>query len=107
MSIASSDVRHLAALARVGLDESRIPSLVEQLNGILAHMDVLQGVSIPEHLDVDSRQMPLRADVIGSVPLASPREAFAPATRDGFLLVPRLATHQASGAAADGDEDDA
>jgi len=37
---------------------------------------------------------PLRVDVGNQIPLARPREAFAPAMRDGFLIVPRLATHE-------------
>jgi hypothetical protein len=40
----------------------------------------------------------MRSDVDGtSVPLAVPREAFAPEMRDGFFLVPRLATHEDAG----------
>ena len=46
MSVTPDDVRHVARLARVGLDEQRIPSLVSELNGILAHMDVLQQVNV-------------------------------------------------------------
>ena len=40
---------------------------------------------------------PLRVDGGNQVPLARPREAFAPAMRDGFFLVPRLATHEDAG----------
>jgi aspartyl-tRNA(Asn)/glutamyl-tRNA(Gln) amidotransferase subunit C len=105
MSISGDDVRHIAALARVGVDASRIPSLVTELNGILAHMDVLQRVQLPDNIHDDITAMPLRADVPSATALERPREQFAPATRDGFFLVPRLSTHQAAGAAAD--EDDA
>jgi aspartyl-tRNA(Asn)/glutamyl-tRNA(Gln) amidotransferase subunit C len=38
--------------------------------------------------------MPLRTDGGPAYPLAHPREDFAPETRDGFFLVPRLSTHQ-------------
>jgi aspartyl-tRNA(Asn)/glutamyl-tRNA(Gln) amidotransferase subunit C len=44
--------------------------------------------------------MPLRADDAPPVVLQRAREAFAPATRDGFFLVPRLATHGEAGASA-------
>ncbi len=103
MSISESDVRHIAALARVGVDESRIPTLVAELNGILAHMDVLQRVELsPAAADGTSEQgMPLAADVLGAVPLLRERATFAPAMRDGFFLVPRLATHDAAGASED------
>jgi hypothetical protein len=45
--------------------------------------------------------MPLREDTGPPLPLARARDRFAPAVRDGFLLVPRLATHTAAGAVAD------
>ena len=31
------------------------------------------------------------------IPLALPRESFAPEMRDGFFLVPRLETHEGEG----------
>jgi aspartyl-tRNA(Asn)/glutamyl-tRNA(Gln) amidotransferase subunit C len=37
--------------------------------------------------------MPLRDDRGEQLPLERTREAFAPEMRDGFFLVPRLATH--------------
>ena len=38
MAVTPDDVRHIAELARLGIDDARIPSLVDQLNGILGHM---------------------------------------------------------------------
>lgn len=103
MSISGEDVRHIATLARVGVDDARIPSLVEQLNGILAHMDVLQSVELPTDQPDEIAGMPLRSDVPAGTSLHTAREQFAPAMRDGFFLVPRLATHQAAGASDDED----
>jgi hypothetical protein len=37
---------------------------------------------------------PLRADSGPQIPLARPRETFAPKMADGFFLVPRLSTHE-------------
>jgi aspartyl-tRNA(Asn)/glutamyl-tRNA(Gln) amidotransferase subunit C len=88
MSVTPNDVRHVARLARVGLTEARIPSLVNELNGILAHMDVLQQVDIRGVAEAAAEvSAPLRDDAL-------------PASRDGFFLVPRLATHGALGASA-------
>ena len=106
MSISESDVRHVAALARLGLTADRIPSLVGELNGILAHMEILQRVDMQEVANESNgeQSMPLREDVpVPGVPDAE-RSAFAPATRDGFFLVPRLDTHGQAGSsdAADG-----
>ena len=109
MSVSEHDVRHIAALARLGLDAERVPALVAELNGILAHMDVLSKVdtSVVDAVEgVGTGGMPLREDGGAPYPMARPRESFAPEMRDGFFLVPRLATHVADAdASADaGDE---
>ncbi len=102
MSVSPDDVRHVAALARVGIDDAHLPSLVRELNGILAHMDVLQRVDISMvPLTPPEAAAPLRDDANAPMPLARAREAFAPAARDGFFLVPRLATHGDLGASED------
>lgn len=103
MAVTEQDVRHVAELARVGVPAGRLPQLVTELNAILAHMDVLEKVNtigVSCAAGVSSGGMPLREDVGPAYPLDAPRESFAPSTRDGFLLVPRLATHAALGAAA-------
>lgn len=105
MSVTPDNVRHVARLARVGLEEAHIPTLVQELNGILGHMDVLQRVDISQvPLTPSEQAAPLRDDARPADALQRPREAFAPATRDGFFLVPRLTTHGDSGAAAESDE---
>ena len=110
MSVSAHDVRHIAALARLGLEPERVPALVAELNGILAHMDVLSKVntSVVEAVEgVGAGGMPLRADDVAPDALARPRESFAPETRDGFFLVPRLATHVTTADAAADEEGDA
>lgn len=101
MAVTPDDVRHVASLARLAIDPARLPSLVKELNGILEHMEVLGAVETAEGMwDVRSGTTPtaLRSDVDGTpVPLAAPRESFAPLMRDGFFLVPRLATHEDQG----------
>lgn len=103
MAVSDADVLHVAALARLAMSSDRVPALVRELNGILGHMAVLETIDVSS-LDADNRMpMPRRDDVVGSVPLDHPLETFAPAPRDGFLLVPRLATHSQLGA-SEGDE---
>ncbi len=100
-SVGQDDVRHVASLARLGLEPARVDHIARELNGILAHMDVLTRIDtrhVPpfaaESLDV----MPLRADDDGaSAPLQAPLAENAPDMRDGFFLVPRLATHEDRG----------
>ena len=94
--VTEADVRHVAALARVALDEARIPALVAELDGILGHMAALRKAdtrTTAPAAGVGAGGTPLRADEGPAYPLAHAREAFAPALRDGFFVVPRLATH--------------
>jgi aspartyl-tRNA(Asn)/glutamyl-tRNA(Gln) amidotransferase subunit C len=97
MAVSEADVRHVAALARLGLEPGRVTLLATELNGILAHMDVLAGVDT-RHIDLHARGegegMPLRPDDGEQLTLARSRDAFGPSVRDGFFLVPRLATHE-------------
>jgi aspartyl-tRNA(Asn)/glutamyl-tRNA(Gln) amidotransferase subunit C len=107
VSVSDKDVRHIAALARLGLTEARVAPLVAELNGILRHMDVLQQVDtsdVKPVYGVGAGGMRLRADDGAQYPLARQREEFAPSMRDGFFLVPRLETHadlDADGGAAE------
>jgi len=97
VSVSEDDVRHVASLARLGLEPDRIPTIVAELNGILAHMVVLSKVDtsiVGAVTGVGAAGTPLRVDGGTQIPLARPREAFAPAMREGLLLVPRLATHE-------------
>lgn len=108
MPVSGQDVLHIAALARLEIAPERVDTLVAELNGILAHMDVLQGLDMsataamlpdasadPDAADPDAAApTTLRADVPGAVALQRERSAFAPAARDGFFLVPRLSTHE-------------
>jgi len=91
--VTEGDVRHVAELARLGLDPARIGALVRELNGILAHMEALAGAGEGTMDAGPGGAGPLRADAGPQLPLAVPRESFAPEMRDGFFLVPRLATH--------------
>lgn len=97
MAVTHDDVMHIAELARLSVPAARIEHLVQELNGILGHMDVLSQV---ETRDVDqmaieqSEGTPLRSDTSGPIPLLAPIASFAPEIRDGFFIVPRLATHE-------------
>lgn len=109
--ISRDDVRHIAGLARIGVPDGRLDALVGELNGILAHMEVLQRVNsagAAAAADAERTGMLLQPDRGPCVPLERPLAAIAPPTRaldgaampsviDGFILVPRLATHEDAG----------
>ena len=99
MAVTHDDVRHVATLARLQVDDEKLDHLVSELNGILAHMDALG--------EVDTREIeqaafspkvstPVRSDASGPMKMYTPLATFAPAVRDGFILVHRLATHEDS-----------
>ena len=114
MPVSKGDVRHIAGLARLGVPDERLDTLVTELNGILANMEVLQRVhSTGAAAEAEALRIgqPLRADRGPSVKLERPISKMAPQTHaldgaampgvvDGFFLVPRLATHEDAGDAS-------
>ncbi len=94
MSVSLDDVRHIAALARIGVPESRLPVLAREMSGILEHLEVLGRVDLARVGGAaELPATPWRADQGPPIALATPLSDFAPEVRDGFLVVPRLATH--------------
>jgi len=97
MSVTIDDVRHVAGLARLGISDERAQTLVAELNVILDHVKDLTDADTSQ-LDavggIGAAGMPLREDGGSPVPLARALDAIAPRMSDGFLLVPRLATHE-------------
>ena len=97
MSVSIDEVRHIAALARLGISDERAQHAAQELSSILEHMQVLSRID-SEHGDDaadDTRKgMTLRPDAGPPIPLLRAPAFFAPEVRDGFFLVPRLATHE-------------
>ena len=99
MAVTIDDVRHIASLARLGLTEARAEAIVNELNTILSHMDELAKVDtagVQEAIGVGAEGLPVRPDSGPAFPLGRSHDAFAPRLRDGFFLVPRLATHEST-----------
>jgi len=97
MAVTIDDVRHIASLARLGLTDERARALVDELNTILAHMDVLSQVrtdGIEPVWGIGASGTPLRADDGPPIPMVRNIDAFAPKVDGGFFLVPRLSTHE-------------
>jgi len=97
VSISLDDVRHIAALARLGISDERARLAADELSSILAHMQVLSRVDDERGADSAgdaTTGMTLRPDTGPPIPLLRAPAFFAPEMRDGFFLVPRLATHE-------------
>lgn len=99
MPVTEADIRKIADLARLSLAGDDLPVVAAQLNDILRHMDVLQQVDtsgVQPSTGIGADGMPLRPDSVAPHPMHSTAPALAAESRDGFILVPRLATHEDS-----------
>jgi aspartyl-tRNA(Asn)/glutamyl-tRNA(Gln) amidotransferase subunit C len=99
MGVTIDDVRHVAGLARLGVSDERAQALVAELNTILDHVAQLADADtsrLAAVAGIGAAGMPLRPDEGPPPPLTRQLQDFAPSTRDGFLLVPRLSTHEAA-----------
>jgi aspartyl-tRNA(Asn)/glutamyl-tRNA(Gln) amidotransferase subunit C len=97
MAVTEADVRKIADLARLSIAESELPAMTSQLNNILGHMDDLAKVdtgSVAQGKESAEAGTPLRDDVVAPIPMTSTAQLLAPDSRDGFILVPRLGTHE-------------
>ena len=100
MAVTREDVKHVAALARLGMTDDQADTYTGQLNTILGHMDVLSRTDTKKMepvVGVGADTAPLAPDHGPSVPLERPIADLAPAVRDGLFLVPRLSTHETVG----------
>ncbi|CAN5714299.1 hypothetical protein BH23GEM1_BH23GEM1_03620 [soil metagenome] len=99
MAVTREDVVKVAKLANIAVDETKLDALARELSSILGHMEELEKVNTERVLPAEglsSGGQRLRADHGPSDPLVDAPATFAPEMRDGFLIVPRLATHEGS-----------
>ena len=97
MAVTREDLLHIANLARLGVDDARVDELTRELSSILGHMEVLAQVdtsTVALAAGVGAGGTPLRSDDRVAPLMEGTLESFAPSMRDGFFLVPRLATHE-------------
>jgi aspartyl/glutamyl-tRNA(Asn/Gln) amidotransferase C subunit len=109
MAVTETDIRKIADLARLSLADDEVPIMAAQLNSILAHMDVLTRVNTAVDDDAEARTSasavavasdvkgagaPLRGDAVAPLPMNTTAPMLAPDSEDGFILVPRLSTHE-------------
>ncbi|CUU38049.1 MAG: Asp-tRNA(Asn)/Glu-tRNA(Gln) amidotransferase subunit GatC [Armatimonadetes bacterium] len=93
MALTLEQMRHLAKLARLELDDAQLEALMAPINALMAHFEKLQALPLDD-VEPTSHSIPVynafREDIVGT-PL--PREealANAPEARDGLFIVPRI-----------------
>ncbi len=93
MSLDAEDIKNIAKLARLKIDEADVPGYVTNLSNILDLVEQMnsvdtEGVVPMSHpLEVIQR---LRDDEVTETNQRDEFQAVAPATEDGFYLVPRV-----------------
>ncbi|WP_375569282.1 Asp-tRNA(Asn)/Glu-tRNA(Gln) amidotransferase subunit GatC [Ahrensia marina] len=93
MSVDSDTVRRIAHLARIRLEDERIEPMREELNAILAFVEQLNEVKtdgVEPMTSVVATKMRLRADAVTDGNISEDVVANAPASEDGFFMVPRV-----------------
>ncbi|HVH63311.1 MAG TPA: Asp-tRNA(Asn)/Glu-tRNA(Gln) amidotransferase subunit GatC [Candidatus Dormibacteraeota bacterium] len=93
MPLSKDEVRHVAMLARLGLEPGDEEFYAEQLSGILGHIDRLQQLdteAIPPTAQVVEVGHELREDEPGPSLTQDQALANAPAAVDGSFRVPSI-----------------
>jgi aspartyl-tRNA(Asn)/glutamyl-tRNA(Gln) amidotransferase subunit C len=97
MSLTLSDVKRIANLAQLDMDEAHAETMLAELNGIFALAGQMQAVDttgveplsqpLQAILDLPLR---LREDVVSEENRRDQYQASAPKTQDGLYLVPKV-----------------
>lgn len=90
MTLSREDVRHVAMLARLGLEPGEEDFYAGQLSGILAHIDRLRELdteAIPPTAQVVPLENRMRDDAVGPCLSQAQATANAPEARDGYFVV--------------------
>ena len=92
MSVTKDDVKKVARLSRIAVDDARLETMAGELNGILGWIEQLNEVDVdgvePMTAVVDS-VLAMRADVVTDGDKADQVLANAPKAEDGFFVVPK------------------
>ncbi len=93
MSLDNDDVRHIAHLARLGVDEADLAGYARDLSDILRFVETMNSVDTgsvePLAHPIDMAQR-LRPDTVTEDNQRELFQALAPAVEDGLYLVPRV-----------------
>jgi aspartyl-tRNA(Asn)/glutamyl-tRNA(Gln) amidotransferase subunit C len=91
--LSPAEIRRIAVLARIEVDDSQVAALGHELNAILGLVERMQavdtaGVEPMSHPQALSQR--LRPDVVAEPDLRAVYQAAAPQVEDGLYLVPKV-----------------
>jgi len=93
MSLSTEDVKRIAKLARIRVDQAEISAFQSQLNGIFSLIEEMQAVDTTGVEPMSHAQdlfQRLRADVATEPDRRAAYQAIAPQTENGLYLVPKV-----------------
>lgn len=93
MSVTSSQVRHIAKLARIGMSDAEVDALVPEINNILGWVEQLGKVNtdgIEPLTAVIDQKLRLRDDQVTDGNIRNEVLANAPDAQHGFFAVPKV-----------------
>lgn len=93
MALTKEDIQSIAHLARLGLDQDDLQPLVNDLSTVLELVENLQAIDttgVEPMAHPASASLWLRADEVTENDQREALQAPAPATEDGYFLVPRV-----------------
>jgi len=93
MSVDAQTVRRIARLARIAVAEGEVEHLQDELNAILAFVEQLAELDVAgvePMTSVTPMELRQRPDAVTDGGIADQILANAPATEDGFFLVPKV-----------------
>jgi aspartyl-tRNA(Asn)/glutamyl-tRNA(Gln) amidotransferase subunit C len=93
MKITDAEVRHVARLAELAVDDAQVSRLAGELATIVAFVEQLQELAddpAAHTVVVGPSTVQLRADVVAPIAMTHAVADFAPAMAQGFFVVPKL-----------------
>lgn len=93
MALTPDEVRSIAHLARLGVDDDTVTEMAAELSSVLALVEQLNSVDttgVEPMAHPDSVQLRLRADIVSEENRREALQRPAPSSQDGFFLVPRV-----------------
>ena len=91
-TVSAKDVKKIARLSRLHVEDNRLQSLADELNGILGWIEQLQEVDVEGVAPMTSAvamAAPMRADKVTDGGKRDDVLKNAPKSEDGFFVVPR------------------
>ncbi|MBU6467558.1 MAG: Asp-tRNA(Asn)/Glu-tRNA(Gln) amidotransferase subunit GatC [Betaproteobacteria bacterium] len=93
MSLSDQELKHLARLARIHVEENELNALKDQLGRVFKLIDALQAVDTKgiEPLSHSlSLSQPLREDKVTEIDSRESYQAIAPQVEKGLYIVPKV-----------------